>query len=81
MSLCEKCPLPVKAEYCCRSNPDTQAVKTFTNKATGELLTVCSDLQTDGSCATYYERPDACSGYECEQLYSEGLGASREYSN
>ncbi len=78
MGLCETCPLPVKADYCCKSNPDSQATKTFINRTTGLALTVCSELQTNGACASYYDRPDACRGYECEELYSQGLGANRQ---
>lgn len=78
MSLCEKCPLPLKVDYCCRSNPDTQETKVFINKRSGELLIACSDLRTDGNCASYEERPEACRAYECEELYSQGLGANRE---
>lgn len=71
---CEGCPIVRKAAYCCGSNPETGATKTLRNTYTGERITVCDKLQTDGTCGDYYRRPAACAAYCCEDVYALGLG-------
>lgn len=81
---CETCPISIKARECCDSNPETGTTKRFrliTTKGgttVEERITVCDNLQTNGLCGVYYERPEDCRAYSCEALYALGLGAQRE---
>lgn len=76
-SLCERCPIVIKAENCCGSDPRTRKFVLLTNRRTGMRVQVCPELETDGSCRIYYERPQECKSYVCENLYAQGLDSSR----
>lgn len=77
-NLCEECPIPKKIGFCCSSNPETGATREVLLKRSLQVITVCDQLQNDGSCGIYNERPEACASYACEELYAMGLGAQRE---
>lgn len=74
MNTCEVCPIKRKARECCGVNPETNAFKFF-KFANGERIQVCSELQTDGLCGSYEQRPDVCRVYACDYLYAQGLGS------
>ena len=77
-NLCETCPIAMKIDTCCSSNPETGKIKEVRLVEDGYSTTVCSSLQSDGSCGIYYERPQDCDDYVCEEIYALGLGAQRE---
>lgn len=76
-NLCETCPIQTKTEYCCGSSPQTGETGPVRFKKSGLIVDVCAQLENDGKCADYSQRPEPCKGYECEKLYSLGLGAQR----
>jgi hypothetical protein len=74
-SICETCPILEKIDICCSSNPETGETKLVRSKITGETITVCNNLGTDGGCEIYYERPPQCREYVCEEIYAQGLNS------
>lgn len=75
-NFCEKCPIDVKAVYCCGSNPETGTSKNLFIGSSGKVLEVCDELQEDGTCGNYLRRPEDCSAYGCEEWISQGLQGS-----
>lgn len=72
-NLCEKCPITKKIGECCSSNPETGETKILRFSKSGRKISVCNNFSTDGSCEIYYERPEACKTYTCEEVYTMGL--------
>lgn len=74
MSICEVCSIKRKARECCGIHPETNAFKFF-KFTSGKKIQVCSELQTDGRCGCYKQRPYVCRAYSCDDLYAQGLGS------
>lgn len=76
-NLCEKCPIADKIDICCSSNPETGETKPMRFIKSRQIIRVCNNLASDGTCEIYSERPEACKGYACEELYAMGLNSER----
>jgi len=74
---CETCPITDKIAFCCSSNPETGKSKLMRFTKSRQTVYTCDKLTTDGSCEIYNERPEACKGYSCEEVYSMGLNSER----
>ena len=80
MEICLECDILEKIENCCSSHPETG--KTVELILSGGLIVeACPNLNEDGECIVYDDRPDACREYMCPRLYELDLVDLRKAHN
>jgi hypothetical protein len=68
--------MSTKIAICCSSNPDTGKTRVVRFTRSRQLVGVCDNLENDGSCGGYIDRPEPCKAYVCPKIYEMGLDSS-----
>lgn len=63
---CAQCDILDKLRYCCACHPETGESVDVVVK--GQLLNACPNLDYQGKCAVYEERPEVCRRYLCPKV-------------
>jgi len=66
---CHDCPLYEKVHVCCGRHPETGR-RAMLKIAGNRAVLVCPNLDENGLCRIYRERPLACRQYFCERFDS-----------
>ena len=67
MSICNDCDIEEKIAECCGSNPETGESALLT-LYTGDIVEACPNLNADGYCMDYKNRPGQCSSNQCYKI-------------
>jgi len=75
MNPCDNCrldDLQFFISYCCWKHPETHKSVTL-ELSNGKIIEACPNLDAEGFCKIYDQRPKACQEYQCPKFYELDL--------